>query len=110
MFSFFQYPFSSLLIIFLLVINKILILIIYELPFAIFCFWSIPLLFFSFFLGKKSIKGYQSYAFILLLYFMFSSLRVFGVPDPIIFDIIELSLVILAFVNALYGPKNINSN
>ena len=41
---------------------------------------------------------------------MFSSLRVFGVPDPIIFDIIELSLVVLAFVNALYGPKNINSN
>ena len=110
MFSFFQYPSSTLLIIFLLIINKLLILIVYKLPLAVFCFWSIPLLFFSFFLHKKSIKSYQTYAFILLLYFMFSSLRVFGVPNPFHFDITELVLVILAFINAMYGPKNINSN
>ena len=41
---------------------------------------------------------------------MFSSLRVFGVPNPFHFDITELVLVILAFINAMYGPKNINSN
>ena len=110
MFIFFQYPFSSLLIVFFLIINKFLILIFYKLSFAVFSFWIIPLLFFSFFLHKKSIKSYQSYAFILLLYFMFSSLRVFGVSDPLFLDITELVLVVLAFINALYGPKNINSN
>tara|TARA_S200000501_G_C20541513_1_gene620283 strand:+ start:386 stop:718 length:333 start_codon:yes stop_codon:yes gene_type:complete len=110
MFSFFQYPSSTLLIIFLLIINKLLILIFYKLPLAVFCFWAIPFLFFSFFLYKKSIKSYQTYAFILLLYFMFSSLRVFGVPNPLHFDITELVLVILAFINTMYGPKNINSN
>jgi len=110
MFSFFQYPSSSLLIIFLLIFNKSIILILYKLPLLIFSFWTIPLLFFSFFLYKKSIKSYQSYAFILLLYFMFSSLRVFGVPNPFLFDITELVLVVLAFINALYGPKNLNSN
>ncbi len=41
---------------------------------------------------------------------MFSSLRVFGVPNPLPFDIAELVLVTIAFVNALYGPKNINNN
>ena len=110
MFSFFQYPSSSLLIIFLLVINKLLILILYKLPLAIFNFWVLPLLFFSFFLYRKSVKSYQSYSFILLLYFMFSSLRVFGVPSPLTLDITELILIILAFINALYGPKHINSN
>ena len=110
MLSFFQYPSSSLLIIFLLIINKLVILILYKLPLLIFSFWAIPLLCFSFFLYKKSIRSYQSYAFILLLYFMFSSLRVFGVPNPLPFDITELVLVVLAFINALYGPKNINSN
>ena len=79
-------------------------------PFLIFSFWAIPLLFFSLFLYKKSIRSYQYFAFILLLYFMFSSLRVFGVPNPLPFDITELILVVLAFVNALFGPKNINSN
>ena len=63
-----------------------------------------------FFLHKKLVKGYQSYAFILLLYFMLSSLRVFGVPNPLPFDITELILVVLAFINALFAPKNINSN
>ena len=79
-------------------------------PLLIFSFWVVPLLFFSFFLHKKSVKGYQSYAFILLLYFMLSSLRVFGVPNPLPFDITELILVVLAFINALFGPKNININ
>ena len=41
---------------------------------------------------------------------MFSSLRVFGIPNPLPFDITELVLVVLAFINALFGPKNINSN
>ncbi|MFL2728989.1 MAG: DUF2069 domain-containing protein [Gammaproteobacteria bacterium] len=110
MLSFFQYPSSSLLIIFLLIINKFFILILYKLPLLIFSFWAVPLIFFSFFLHKKSIKSYQYYAFILLLYFMLSSLRVFGVPNPLPFDITELILVVLAFINALFGPKNINSN
>jgi hypothetical protein len=41
---------------------------------------------------------------------MLSSLRVFGVTNPLPFDITELILVVLAFINALFGPKNINSN
>ena len=41
---------------------------------------------------------------------MLSSLRVFGAPNPLLFDITELVLVVLAFINALFGPKNINSN
>ena len=110
MFSFFQYPYSTLLIIFLLIINKFAILVLYKLPSLIFIFWTIPLLFFSYFLYIKSIKSYQSYAFILLLYFMFSCLRVFGVANPLPFDVSELVLVSLAFINALFGPKKINRN
>ena len=40
----------------------------------------------------------------------FQACEFFGVPNPLPFDITELVLVVLAFINALYGPKNINSN
>ena len=73
-----------------------------------FVIWSLPFVIFSYFANKLSIKSYQSFCFILLIYFMSSSLRVFGIT-PYIFDLIELILIVLFFVHCMYGPKTIRS-
>ena len=59
--------------------------------------------------NKLSIKSYQSFAFVLLIYFMSSSLRVFGI-SPYIFDLLELLLIIVFFVLCIFAPKNIRKN
>jgi uncharacterized membrane protein len=61
------------------------------------------------FANKLSIKAYQSFAFIILIYFMSSSLRVFGIT-PYIFDLVELILIVLFFIFSIFAPKNIRKN
>ena len=74
-----------------------------------FIFWSFPFLIFIPFANKLSIKSYQSFAFILLIYFMSSSLRVFGIT-PYIFDLLELLLIVVFFILCIFAPKNIRKN
>ena len=59
--------------------------------------------------NKLIIKAYQWFCFILLIYFMSSSLRVFG-TTPYWLDVIELIQICVLFIHIMYGPKNINSN
>ena len=73
-----------------------------------FVIWSLPFIIFSYFAHKLSIKSYQSFSFILLIYFMSSSLRVFGIT-PYIFDLLELILIVLFFVHCMLGPKTIRN-
>ena len=47
-------------------------------------------------------KFFQSVGFILLMYFMFDSLSVFGVPDVSILEIIEVSIIVVLFVNSVF--------
>jgi len=74
-----------------------------------FIFWSFPFLIFLPFANKLSIKAYQSFAFIILIYFMSSSLRVFGIT-PYIFDLVEIILIVSFFIFSIFAPKNIRKN
>ena len=47
-------------------------------------------------------KFFQSVGFVLLMYFMFDSLSVFGVPDVSILEIIEVSIIVVLFVNSVF--------
>jgi len=47
-------------------------------------------------------KFFQSVGFVLLIYFMFDSLSVFGVPNVSIFEIIEVSMIIILFINSVF--------
>ena len=47
-------------------------------------------------------KFFQSVGFILLMYFMFDSLSVFGVPDVSMYEVIEVSIIIILFVNSVF--------
>ena len=71
-------------------------------------FWSMPFVIFYFFSKKNSVKSYQSFCFILLIYFMSASLRVFGII-PHIYDLAELILIVLFFIHCLYGPRTLRS-
>ena len=75
----------------------------------VYLFWIAPMLVFYWFILKLNIKAYQWFCFILLIYFMSSSLRVFG-TTPYWLDVIELIQICVLFIHIMYGPKNINSN
>ena len=75
----------------------------------VYLFWIAPMLVFYWFILKLNIKAYQWFCFILLIYFMSSSLRVFG-TSPYWLDVIELIQICVLFIHIMYGPKNINSN
>ena len=47
-------------------------------------------------------KFFQSVGFVLLMYFMFDSLSVFGVPDVSILEIVEVSIIVILFVNSVF--------
>ena len=91
-----------------LIFVKFLIVFTGRINFIIFALWSIPLLAFLPFLIKQSVKAYQSFCFILLIYFMSASLRVFGII-PHIFDLTELILIVVFFIHCLYGPRILRS-
>ena len=46
-------------------------------------------------------KFFQSVGFVLLMYFMFDSLSVF-VPNVSVFEIIEVSMIVILFVNSVF--------
>ena len=93
----------------LLIFTKFLTVVAGRTEIYFFIFWSLPFLIFISFANNLSIKSYQSFAFVLLIYFMSSSLRVFGI-SPYIFDLLELLLIIVFFVLCIFAPKNIRKN
>ena len=93
----------------LLIFTKFLTVVAGRTEIYFFIFWSLPFLSFVPFANKLSIKAYQSFAFILLIYFMSSSLRVFGIT-PYLFDLLELLLIVIFFVLCIFAPKNIRKN
>jgi uncharacterized membrane protein len=100
--------FTNVLII-LLIFTKFLTVAAGRTELYFFIFWSLPFLIFAPFANKLWIKSYQSFAFILLIYFMSSSLRVFGI-SPYIFDSLELLLIVVFFILCIFAPKNIRKN
>jgi uncharacterized membrane protein len=96
-------------LIILLIFTKFLTVVAGRTELYFFIFWSLPFLIFAPFANKLSIKSYQSFAFILLIYFMSSSLRVFGI-SPYKFDLLELLLIVVFFILCIFAPKNIRKN
>ena len=47
-------------------------------------------------------KFFQSVGFVLLMYFMFDSLSVFGVPNVSVSEIIEVSMIVILFINSVF--------
>ena len=66
--------------------------------------WSLPISVFVFYSIKRSIKAYQIFCFIVLIYFLFASLRVFGMKTFYL-DVFEIIMIILLFTHCLFGPK-----
>ena len=66
--------------------------------------WSLPISLFVFHSIKRSIKAYQIFCFILLIYFLFASLRVFGMKTFHL-DVFEIIMIIALFTHCLFGPK-----
>ena len=75
----------------------------------IFLFWGFPLLAFYYFVNKLVIRAYQWFCFVLLIYFLTASLRVFGTSIYWI-DFLELLLISFLFIHMMFGPKFINNN
>ncbi|MFL2707956.1 MAG: hypothetical protein CBD86_00145 [Gammaproteobacteria bacterium TMED226] len=74
----------------------------------LFIFWIVPLLIFYFFINKLMIRSYQWFCFFLIIYFLFSSLRVF-VTNPYWIDILELVSICTLFIHIMFGPRVIKS-
>ena len=72
----------------------------------LFLFWISPLLIFYFFINKLMVRAYQWFCFFLIIYFLFSSLRVFG-TNSLWIDIFEMMLICGLFVHIMFGPKTI---
>jgi uncharacterized membrane protein len=80
-----------------------------NITFYFFIVWSTPFIVFLFFSNKLSIKSFQSFSFILLIYFLSSSLRVFGIK-PMTHDLLEIVLIIILFIVCIMAPKSIRKN
>ncbi|MFL2715426.1 MAG: DUF2069 domain-containing protein [Gammaproteobacteria bacterium] len=70
--------------------------------------WILPLIIFYYFINKLIIRSYQWFCFLLLIYFLFSSLRVFG-TIPYWLDIVELLCICVLFIHIMFGPKSIRN-
>ena len=92
-----------------LILVKFCIVFTGRINYPIVIIWSLPLLAFAPFLIKKSIKAYQSFCFILLIYFLLASIRVFGIGG-LLLDTFEILLIIILFIHAMYGPKTIRND
>jgi len=92
----------------LLFITKLINVIQDRIDITVYLFWIAPLLVFYRFIVKLNIKAYQWFCFVLLIYFMSSSLRVFG-TTPYWLDVTELIQICVLFVHIMYGPKKIKS-
>ena len=74
----------------------------------LFLSWIAPLIFFYFYINMLRIRAYQWFCFILLIYFLSSSLRVFG-TNAYWLDIVELLLICSLFTHIMFGPKTIKN-
>ena len=69
----------------------------------LFWIWVTPLLIIALISWiYPSKKFFQSVGFVLLMYFMFDSLSVFGVPNVSFFEIIEVSMIVILFINSVF--------
>jgi len=73
----------------------------------LFLIWITPITIFYYFINKLMIKAYQWFCFVLLIYFLSSSIRVFG-ASAYWLDVAELIFVSLLFIQVMFGPKIIN--
>ena len=103
------YSLITIILLLSLIFIKLLIVFTGRINFVVFIIWSLPLLAFLPFLIRQSVKAYQSFCFILLIYFLLASLRVFGINGPLL-DIFEISFIIILFIHCMFGPKTIRSN
>ena len=102
-----KYKFLTNLIFFTLILLKILNVFLDRIDIILFLLWSLPLLVFWIFINKLHIKAYQWFCFILIIYFLSASLRVFGTV-PYWLDIAELIFISFLFVQIMFGPKIIS--
>ena len=79
-----------------------------RIDFTVYLFWIFPLLVFYRFIIKLNVKAYQWFCFVLLIYFLSSSIRVFG-TIPYWLDILEIIIICILFLHIMFGPKKINS-
>ena len=91
-----------------LFLTKLLNVILERIDLMMFLFLLLPLIIFYIFINKFLIRAYQWLCFLLIIYFLFSSLRVFG-TTPFWLDVLELLLLISLFINIMFGPKVINN-
>jgi uncharacterized membrane protein len=70
--------------------------------------WIAPLLIFYYFINKLLVRSYQWFCFFLLIYFLFSSLRVFG-TETYWLDILEFIFICFLFIHIMFGPKIIKN-
>ena len=80
-----------------------------SITFLFFIFWSFPFIVFIYLANKLSIKAFQSFSFIVLIYFLSVSLRVFGI-EPYILDLLEIIFIIILFILCILSPKSIKRN
>ena len=101
-----QYKITTHLLFLLLFIIKFVNIVIERIDIYLFLVWIIPLAIFYFFINKLIIRAYQWFCFVLLIYFLFVSLRVF-IIDPLWIDIIEITIICVLFTHIMFGPKTI---
>ncbi len=75
---------------------------------SLFIAWIAPLLIFYYFINRLLIRSYQWFCFFLLIYFLSSSLRVFG-TFAYWLDILEFIWICFLFVHIMFGPKIIKN-
>ena len=92
-----------------LIIIKFLSVFNESITFLFFIFWSLPFIVFIYLANKLSIKAFQSFSFIVLIYFLSVSLRVFGIK-PFILDLLEIIFIIILFILCILSPKSIKRN
>ena len=101
-----QYKISSHFLFLSLFTIKFINVALERIDISLFLLWIMPLLIFYFFISKLIIRAYQWFCFILLIYFLFASLRVFN-AEPLWIDIIEITIVCALFTHIMFGPKTI---
>ena len=79
-----------------------------KIDILIYLLWVFPLTVFYFFIIKLNVKAYQWFCFVLIIYFLSASLRVFG-TDALVLDILEILLICSLFINIMFGPRIINN-
>ena len=92
----------------LLFITKFINVVQDRIDLTVYLFWIVPMLVFYRFIVKLNIKAFQWFCFVLLIYFLSSSLRVFG-TSPYWLDVAELVMICVLFIHIMYGPKKIKS-